>query len=61
MKTETNPRGAGRPKKGIVKRSYVTDLSTHNDIQKLVESRFINQIQSANLSKCEGEALKRKK
>ena len=52
----------GRPKSGNYRKSYWANPETHDKIQQLVEeSKFINKVQSANLSKCEKEALKNEK
>lgn len=53
--------GAGRKPNDNYPRKYYTDAKTHATIRQIVESNKINQVQSANLSKCEGEALKNKK
>lgn len=53
--------GAGRKPNDNYLKTYWTDAKTHATIQQIVESNKINQVQYANLSKCEGEALKNKK
>lgn len=53
---------SGRKKGECFQKSYWANPETHDKIQQLVEeSKFINKVQSANLSKCEKEALKNKK
>lgn len=53
--------GAGRKPNDNYRKTYWTNSKTHETIQQIIEANKINQVQSANLSKCEGEALKNKK
>ena len=49
MKTENNPKGAGRPKTGNERKTYWTDTKTHSSISELVQARKQKQVSDDEL------------